>query len=44
MMNKIQEEGIDALDSRLTGDIAMFRSIELAATINRMRGLEFRRL
>lgn len=44
VMNKIQEEGIDALDSRLTGDIAMFRSIELAATINRMRGLEFRRL
>lgn len=44
IINKIQEEGIDALDASLTGDIAMFRPIELAATINRMRGLEFRRI
>ena len=37
----INEEGIDCLDSRLTGDIASFRPVELAATINRMRGVEF---
>ena len=43
VMRRIEEEGIDSLDSRLTGDIALFRAIELAATINRMRGLEFRR-
>lgn len=42
VIKKIHEEGIDCLDSRLTGDIAAFRPIELAATINRMRGLEFR--
>jgi predicted ABC-class ATPase len=43
VMDRIREEGIDALDPRLTGDIAMFRSMELAAAMNRMRGLEFRK-
>lgn len=43
-VNKIKDEGIDALDPHLTGDIVMFRSIELASAMNRMRGLEFRKL
>jgi predicted ABC-class ATPase len=43
VMRRMNEEGIDCLDSRLTGDIASFRQLELAATINRMRGLEFRK-
>lgn len=43
-MNKTQELGIDVFDSHMTGDIAMFRPIELSATLNRMRGLEFRRM
>ncbi|MGD9202118.1 MAG: ABC-ATPase domain-containing protein [Chitinispirillia bacterium] len=38
---KIEEEGIDGLNPLLTGDIAQFRMIELAAAINRMRGLKF---
>lgn len=43
VMKSVGEGGIDTLDSRLTGDIAMFREIELASTLNRMRGLEFQR-
>ena len=44
IMKRIEKEGIDSLDCRLTGDIALFRKTELAATINRMRGLKFRAL
>ncbi len=44
VIKMIREEGIDWLDSKLTGDIVSFRPIELAAAINRMRGLEFRTL
>lgn len=33
------ERGPDAFDDRLTGDTAMFRKFELAATLNRLRAL-----
>ena len=39
IMKRIKDSGIDFLDEKNTGDIALFRPIELAATINRMRGL-----
>ena len=35
----IEEEGLDALDERLVGDLAMFRPAELAAALNRLRTL-----
>ena len=35
----IEEEGLDALDERLVGDLAMFRPPELAAAMNRLRTL-----
>ncbi len=38
----VREKGLDYLDSNLTGDIAIFRAIEFAAALNRLRGLEFR--
>jgi predicted ABC-class ATPase len=34
----IEQEGIDVLDKNLTGDIAGFRALELAAALNRLRG------
>lgn len=36
-------KGLDLLDSNLTGDLAQFRGLELAATINRIRSLEIKR-
>jgi predicted ABC-class ATPase len=35
----VASEGLDALDPRLVGDLAAFRRYELAAALNRMRGL-----
>ena len=40
IMEKMKDFGVDFLDERHTGDLAIFRSIELVATINRMRGLK----
>lgn len=40
IMLEVNERGIDALDEDNRGDLAIFRGIELAATINRMRGLK----
>ena len=36
----IENEGIDALDERRTGDLAAFRPLEFAAALNRLRTLE----
>jgi predicted ABC-class ATPase len=35
----LRDEGLDALDDRLPGDLAWFRRFELAAALNRLRGL-----
>lgn len=40
IMEKMKDFGVDYLDERHTGELATFRSIELVATINRMRGLK----
>ncbi|MDP8239835.1 MAG: ABC-ATPase domain-containing protein [Candidatus Hatepunaea meridiana] len=39
VMEDIQHQGLDVLDNSLTGDLAQFRGLELAATLNRMRNL-----
>ncbi|MDP8207218.1 MAG: ABC-ATPase domain-containing protein [Candidatus Electryonea clarkiae] len=36
----IKNDGLDILDQRLTGDLAQFRDLELAATLNRMRDFD----
>ena len=36
----IENEGLDALDERRTGDLAAFRRLEFAAALNRLRTLE----
>jgi predicted ABC-class ATPase len=36
----IEGEGLDALDDRLPGDLAAFRTFELAAALNRLRTLQ----
>ncbi len=36
----IEDEGLDALDGRRTGDLAAFRPLEFAAALNRLRTLE----
>jgi predicted ABC-class ATPase len=36
----IEEEGLDELDDRRVGDLAQFRSLELASALNRLRTLE----
>ena len=36
----IENEGLDALDERRTGDLAAFRPLEFAAALNRLRTLE----
>lgn len=36
----IEDEGLDALDERRTGDLATFRPLEFAAALNRLRTLE----
>lgn len=40
MMEEIKDSGVDFLDEKNVGDLAVFRANELAATINRMRGLK----
>lgn len=39
VMDLLTEQGLDALDSRHTGDYVMFRAYELAAALNRLRTL-----
>ena len=39
VMERIQNEGLDALTRRPTGGLARFRALELAAVINRLRSL-----
>jgi predicted ABC-class ATPase len=36
----IEEKGLDELDDRRVGDLAQFRTLELAAALNRLRTLE----
>jgi predicted ABC-class ATPase len=38
----IERGGLDVLDPRLRGDLAAFRRQDLAAVVNRLRGLEVR--
>jgi predicted ABC-class ATPase len=38
IIETIEQQGIDVLDENLTGDIAGFRGLELAAALNRTRG------
>jgi len=40
----VENAGLDCLGPYLTGDLARFRSFELAAAINRMRTLKVRQL
>ncbi len=42
VMKDIQREGLDVLDPNLTGDLAQFRGLEFAFSLNRMRSLEMR--
>ncbi len=39
-MDAVDRLGLDALDTRHVGDLAGFRRHELAAALNRIRGLE----
>jgi hypothetical protein len=36
---RVAEQGLDALDERLVGDLAAFRRFEVAAALNRLRSL-----
>ncbi len=40
VMHDLEEKGLDILHPGLQGDYAMFRKLELAAAVNRMRTLE----
>ncbi len=40
IMCKVNKFGVDYFDEKHTGDLVVFRSLELAAIINRMRGLK----
>jgi predicted ABC-class ATPase len=42
VMSEIAKNGLDALDSRRTGDYVVFRPYELAAALNRLRSLRVR--
>jgi predicted ABC-class ATPase len=44
VMEEIDRVGLDGLGPYLTGDLARFRSFELAAAINRMRSLKVRQM
>ena len=44
VIDDIERKGIDVLDENLTGDIAGFRGLELAAALNRMRGFMVKQL
>jgi predicted ABC-class ATPase len=41
VIGDIDRSGLDVLDSRYVGDLAGFRGLELAAALNRVRGLIF---
>ena len=43
VMADVAREGLDVLDRRLVGDLALFRRLELAAALNRLRTLRVRR-
>lgn len=40
VMERVEAEGLDALDDRAPGDLVAFRRFELAAALNRLRSLE----
>jgi len=40
VIDDLNKEGLDLLDKRLTGDLARFRELELAAALNRIRGFD----
>ncbi|MCK5685722.1 ABC-ATPase domain-containing protein [bacterium] len=42
VIRDIDENGLDILDTRLSGEYALFRKFELAAAINRLRSLKIR--
>jgi predicted ABC-class ATPase len=42
IMAALEDEGLDAFQPHLTGELAAFRAFELAAFLNRIRGLETR--
>lgn len=42
VLEEIERRGLDALDSRMVGDLAEFRRFELAAALNRLRSLRVR--
>ena len=42
LMADVADGGLDALSSRLSGDLAGFRRFELAAALNRLRTLRVR--
>ena len=42
MIAEIEQNGIDILDERHTGDLSMFRGIELASVLNRLRGMKIK--
>lgn len=44
VIQDIDKEGIDLLDKRLTGDLARFRELELAAALNRIRGFDVKQI
>ncbi|MBI9012168.1 MAG: ABC-ATPase domain-containing protein [Clostridiales bacterium] len=43
IMTALDIKGLDLIDEHRTGDLATFRSIELAAVLNRMRGLKVKK-
>lgn len=43
VMREVAEGGLDALEPRRTGNLAAFRGLDLAAALNRFRGLAVRR-
>jgi predicted ABC-class ATPase len=40
LISDIRQQGIDLLDPKYTGDLAEFRGLELASTLNRMRDFQ----
>ncbi len=44
VVGRVEEEGLDILDTRRTGELAAFRRFELAAALNRLRSLTCGRL
>jgi predicted ABC-class ATPase len=44
IMNDLDEKGLDVLSQKISGHFARFRGLELAAVLNRLRGLEVRQI